>query len=42
MSDDEQTAMIRETVAKFVDRELIPLEPQYLKSKLPGDRKSVV
>ncbi|AUC96750.1 MULTISPECIES: acyl-CoA dehydrogenase family protein [Bradyrhizobium] len=36
MSDDEQTAMIRETVAKFVDRELIPLEPQYLKSKLPG------
>ena len=33
MSDDEQTAMIRETVAKFVDRELIPLEP---------DRKSVV
>lgn len=36
MGDDEQTAMIRETVAKFVDRELIPLEPQYLKSKLPG------
>jgi len=36
MSDDEQTAMIRETVAKFVDRELIPLEAQYLKSKLPG------
>ena len=36
MSDDEQTAMIRETVAKFVDRELIPLEPQYLQSKLPG------
>ncbi|MBR0935416.1 acyl-CoA dehydrogenase family protein [Bradyrhizobium jicamae] len=36
MSDDEQTAMIRETVAKFVDRELIPLEQQYLKSKLPG------
>ncbi|WP_229178836.1 acyl-CoA dehydrogenase family protein [Bradyrhizobium ivorense] len=36
MSDDEQTAMIRETVAKFVDRELIPLEPHYLKSKLPG------
>lgn len=36
MSDDEQTAMIRETVAKFVDRELIPLESQYLKSKLPG------
>ncbi|WP_076860247.1 acyl-CoA dehydrogenase family protein [Bradyrhizobium mercantei] len=36
MSDDEQTAMIRETVAKFVDRELIPLEPQYLRSKLPG------
>ncbi|MEY9494044.1 alkylation response protein AidB-like acyl-CoA dehydrogenase [Bradyrhizobium elkanii] len=36
MSDDEQTAMIRETVATFVDRELIPLEPHYLKSKLPG------
>lgn len=36
MSDDEQTAMIRETVAKFVDRELIPLEPHYLKSRLPG------
>ncbi|MGY4478881.1 acyl-CoA dehydrogenase family protein [Bradyrhizobium sp. USDA 3364] len=36
MSDDEQTAMIRETVAKFVDRELIPLEPQYLRSRLPG------
>jgi acyl-CoA dehydrogenase len=28
--------MIRETVAKFVDRELIPLEPHYLKSRLPG------
>jgi alkylation response protein AidB-like acyl-CoA dehydrogenase len=36
MIDDEQTAMIRETVAKFVDRELIPLEPHYLQSKLPG------
>lgn len=36
MSDDEQTVMIRETVAKFVDRELIPLEAQYLKSRLPG------
>ncbi|MCA1400534.1 acyl-CoA dehydrogenase family protein [Bradyrhizobium sp. BRP56] len=36
MSDDEQTAMIRETVARFVDRELIPIEPHYLKSKLPG------
>jgi alkylation response protein AidB-like acyl-CoA dehydrogenase len=36
MSDDEQTAMIRETVARFVDRELIPLEPHYLQSKLPG------
>jgi len=36
MSGDEETAMIRETVAKFVDRELIPLEPHYLKSKLPG------
>ena len=30
MSNDEETAMIRETVAKFVDRELIPLEPHYL------------
>jgi acyl-CoA dehydrogenase len=36
MSDDEQTAMIRGTVARFVDRELIPLEPHYLQSKLPG------
>jgi alkylation response protein AidB-like acyl-CoA dehydrogenase len=36
MSSDEETTMIRETVAKFVDRELIPLEPHYLKSKLPG------
>jgi acyl-CoA dehydrogenase len=36
MSTDEETDMIRETVAKFVDRELIPLEPQYLQSKLPG------
>ncbi len=35
MSTDEETGMIRETVAKFVDRELIPLEPHYLKSKLP-------
>jgi alkylation response protein AidB-like acyl-CoA dehydrogenase len=36
MSSDEETVMIREMVAKFVDRELIPLEPHYLKSKLPG------
>src|ERR1700682_2302695 len=36
MSNDEETLMIRETVAKFVDRELIPLEPHFLKSKLPG------
>ena len=36
MSSDEETAMIRETVARFVDRELIPLEPHYLKSRLPG------
>ncbi|MEH2569384.1 acyl-CoA dehydrogenase family protein [Bradyrhizobium sp. AZCC 2289] len=36
MSTDEETEMIRETVARFVDRELIPLEPHYLKSKLPG------
>ena len=40
MSNDEETAMIRETVAKFVDRELIPLEPHYLKSKLPGSEHS--
>jgi len=40
MSSDEETAMIRETVAKFVDRELIPLEPHYLKSKLPGSEHS--
>ena len=36
MSTDEESDMIRETVAKFVDRELIPLEPHYLRSKLPG------
>ena len=36
MTTDEETGMIRETVAKFVDRELIPLEPHYLKSKLSG------
>ena len=36
MSTDEETDMIRETVAKFVDRELILLEPHYLKSRLPG------
>ena len=36
MSTDDETAMIRETVAKFVDRELIPLEPDYLRSRLPG------
>ena len=36
MSTDDETTMIRETVAKFVDRELIPLEPDYLKSRLPG------
>ena len=37
MTTHEETAMIRETVARFVDRELIPLEADYLKSKLPGD-----
>ena len=36
MSTDDETTMIRETVAKFVDRELIPLEPDYLRSRLPG------
>ena len=36
MTTDDETDMIRETVAKFVDRELIPLEPHYLKSRLPG------
>lgn len=36
MSTDDETTMIRETVAKFVDRELIPLEPAYLRSRLPG------
>jgi acyl-CoA dehydrogenase len=36
MTTTEETAMIRDTVARFVDRELIPLEPHYLKSKLPG------
>src|ERR1700712_386125 len=36
MTTTEETAMIRETVARFVDRELIPLEADYLKSKFPG------
>lgn len=36
MTTHEETAMIRDTVARFVDRELIPLEPHYLTSKLPG------
>jgi alkylation response protein AidB-like acyl-CoA dehydrogenase len=36
MSNDEETLIIRETVAKFVDRELIPLEPHFLKSKATG------
>src|SRR3954468_6301340 len=36
MTTHEETAMIRETVGRFVDRELIPLEADYLKSKLPG------
>src|SRR6201747_2819038 len=36
MTTHEETAMIRDTVARFVDRELIPLEPHYLKSKLRG------
>ena len=36
MTTTEETAMIRDTVARFVDRELIPLEPHYLKSKLAG------
>src|SRR6185312_3203218 len=36
MSTDDETTMIRDTVAKFVDRELIPLEPDYLRSRLPG------
>ncbi len=33
---DEETAMVRNTVAAFVDRELIPLEPHFLKSKASG------
>jgi len=36
MTTTEETAMIRDTVARFVDRELIRLEPHYLRSKLPG------
>ena len=36
MTTHEETAMIRDTVARFVDRELIPLEPHYLKSKSSG------
>lgn len=34
---DEDTRMIQETVAKFVDRELIPLENDVLKKRLAGD-----
>ena len=33
---DEETRLIRETVAKFVDRELIPLEPHVLRSSGGG------
>jgi alkylation response protein AidB-like acyl-CoA dehydrogenase len=36
MSNDEETMMIRETVAKFVDREPIPREPHFLKSRATG------
>src|SRR5882757_9972730 len=36
MSSAEETTMIRSTVARFVDRELIPLEPHFLKSKAAG------
>ncbi len=42
MTTHEETAMIRETVARFVDRELIPLEADYLKSKLPGGHHPAV
>lgn len=42
MTTHEETAIIRDTVARFVDRELIPLEPHYLKSKLPsGDHEKL-
>ena len=34
---DEDTRMIQETVAKFVDRELIPIEGDVLKAKVSGD-----
>ena len=34
---DEDTRMIQETVAKFVDRELIPIENEVLKAKVSGD-----
>jgi len=34
---DEDTRMIQETVAKFVDRELIPIEGEVLKAKVSGD-----
>ena len=34
---DEDTRMIQETVAKFVDRELIPIESDVLKAKVSGD-----
>ena len=36
MSTDDDTRMIQETVAKFVDRELIPIERRILKAKVSG------
>lgn len=36
MTGDEETAMVRNTVAIFVDRELIPLESHFLRAKTAG------
>jgi acyl-CoA dehydrogenase len=37
MADDEQSSMIRDLVAKFVARELTPLEPLVLKRQAAGE-----
>jgi alkylation response protein AidB-like acyl-CoA dehydrogenase len=39
---DEQSRMIRDTVARFVDRELMPLEPQVAKKQVAGDDGSAL
>jgi acyl-CoA dehydrogenase len=39
---DEQSRMIRETVRKFVEREMIPLEPHVMKNQLASDDGAVL